>query len=62
MAGLRMTGGAVQSGIDTSSVQATLRDHNGNLVSGPQAVTFTTGPQWQSTHDLGLKQPAGVRL
>ncbi|MEZ4705569.1 MAG: LamG-like jellyroll fold domain-containing protein [Caldilineaceae bacterium] len=47
-------GGAVQSGIDTSSVQATLRDHNGNLVSGPQAVTFTTGPQWQSTHDLGL--------
>ncbi|MEZ4678401.1 MAG: LamG domain-containing protein [Caldilineaceae bacterium] len=47
-------GGAVQSGIDSSSVQATLRDHNGVLVSGPEAVTVTTGPQWQSTHDLGL--------
>ncbi|MCB0140746.1 MAG: LamG domain-containing protein, partial [Caldilineaceae bacterium] len=46
--------GAVQSGIDISSVQATLRDHNGVLVSGPVAVTPLNGLQWQSTHDLEL--------
>ncbi|MEZ4867006.1 MAG: LamG-like jellyroll fold domain-containing protein [Caldilineaceae bacterium] len=47
-------GGAVQSGIDSSSVQATLRDHKGTLVSGPVAASFIAGPQWQSTHDLGV--------
>ncbi|MFZ1754297.1 MAG: LamG-like jellyroll fold domain-containing protein [Caldilineaceae bacterium] len=46
--------GAVQSGVATDSVRASLRDHKGAIVSGPQVVDFLDTSQWATSRQMDV--------